>query len=64
MVSKASDDLPEPLIPVITRNLSLGRVSSIFFRLCYLEHFIFILPFLAVVVFISLKLLLKIVSDP
>src|SRR3546814_15839462 len=34
MVSKASDDLPEPDSPVITTSLLRGRVTSIFFRLC------------------------------
>ena len=33
MVSKASEDLPEPLRPVITTSLSRGMVTSIFFRL-------------------------------
>src|SRR6185503_247963 len=36
MVSKASDDLPLPLIPVITTNLFLGMEISIFLRLCSL----------------------------
>src|SRR3990172_1694612 len=36
MVSKASDDLPEPLRPVITTNRSLGITTSIFLRLCSL----------------------------
>src|SRR4030067_828909 len=34
MVSKASEDLPEPLSPVITTNWSLGITTSIFLRLC------------------------------
>src|SRR4051794_29754944 len=34
MVSKASDDFPEPLKPVITTSLSRGIVSVRFFRLC------------------------------
>src|SRR5438105_11601727 len=34
MVSKASDDLPEPDRPVMTTSRSLGRVRSMFFRLC------------------------------
>src|SRR5947208_16587491 len=34
MVSKASDDLPDPLNPVITVNVLRGISRSIFFRLC------------------------------
>ena len=34
MVSKASDDLPEPLNPVITTSLSRGMFSVRFLRLC------------------------------
>ena len=34
MVSKASDDLPDPESPVNTRNLFLGNFRFIFFRLC------------------------------
>src|SRR3989337_2664357 len=34
MVSKASEDLPEPDSPVITTSLSRGRSSEIFLRLC------------------------------
>src|SRR5262245_29646834 len=34
MVSKASDDFPEPLKPVITTSLSRGMFSVRFFRLC------------------------------
>src|SRR6266508_333463 len=34
MVSKASDDLPEPLKPVITTSLSRGMLSDRFLRLC------------------------------
>src|SRR5688572_6296842 len=34
MVSKASDDLPEPLRPVMTTSLSRGISSVRFFRLC------------------------------
>src|SRR5437773_10963965 len=34
MVSKASDDLPEPDRPVITTNLSRGMSTSMFRRLC------------------------------
>src|SRR5690606_41703991 len=34
MVSKASDDLPDPDNPVKTTNLSRGMVTSIPFRLC------------------------------
>src|SRR5271170_7379483 len=35
MVSKASDDLPEPLNPVITTNLSRGMERLRFFKLCW-----------------------------
>src|SRR5208282_3546899 len=35
MVSKASDDLPEPLSPVMTTNLSRGMERLRFFRLCW-----------------------------
>src|SRR4051812_50138123 len=34
MVSKASDDLPDPDRPVSTTSLSRGRSRSMFFRLC------------------------------
>src|SRR5579885_883283 len=34
MVSKASEDLPEPDRPVNTTSLSRGMVTSIFLRLC------------------------------
>src|SRR5271156_2280031 len=34
MVSKASDDFPEPDSPVITTRLSRGRSTSMFLRLC------------------------------
>src|ERR1041384_6885831 len=34
MVSKASDDLPDPLNPVMTTSLSRGIVTSMFLRLC------------------------------
>src|SRR5487761_1382204 len=34
MVSKASDDLPDPLRPVITTRRSRGISMSIFLRLC------------------------------
>ena len=34
MVSKASDDLPDPLTPVTTISLPAGRVRSTFLRLC------------------------------
>src|SRR5579862_896369 len=34
MVSKASDDLPEPLTPVKTTSLSRGISTSMFLRLC------------------------------
>src|ERR1700744_6616729 len=34
MVSKASEDLPEPESPVITVSVSRGISTSIFFRLC------------------------------
>src|SRR3989304_2162987 len=36
MVSKASEDLPEPESPVITTNLSRGISTEMFFRLCAL----------------------------
>jgi hypothetical protein len=35
MVSKASDDLPEPLNPVITVNVLRGISTSMFLRLCW-----------------------------
>src|SRR6478609_9812393 len=35
MVSKASEDLPEPLSPVMTVRLLRGISTSIFFRLCW-----------------------------
>src|SRR6476620_5703774 len=34
MVSKASDDFPEPLTPVMTTNLLRGTTTSMFLRLC------------------------------
>src|SRR5258705_13803516 len=34
MVSKASEDLPDPDSPVITTRLSRGKSTSMFFRLC------------------------------
>src|SRR5687768_15512676 len=34
MVSKASEDLPEPLSPVMTTSWSRGISTSMFFRLC------------------------------
>src|SRR4029077_1171872 len=34
MVSKASDDLPDPDSPVITTRLSRGKSTSMFLRLC------------------------------
>src|SRR5688572_20390354 len=34
MVSNASDDLPEPLTPVMMISLPDGSVTSTFFRLC------------------------------
>src|SRR5690348_10693890 len=34
MVSKASEDLPDPDRPVITTRLSRGMSTSMFFRLC------------------------------
>src|SRR3972149_2437012 len=34
MVSKASDDLPDPLTPVMTMSDRAGSVRSTFFRLC------------------------------
>jgi hypothetical protein len=41
MVSKAREDLPLPLRPVITTSLFLGMVTSIFFRVVYprAQHF-------------------------
>jgi len=35
MVSKASEDLPEPLRPVMTVKVLRGISTSIFFRLCW-----------------------------
>src|SRR5215469_17648461 len=35
MVSKASEDFPEPLNPVITVNVLRGISTSIFFKLCW-----------------------------
>src|SRR5215831_1653629 len=35
MVSKASDDLPEPLSPVITVSVLHGISTEIFFKLCW-----------------------------
>src|SRR5215467_12382050 len=35
MVSKASDDLPEPLSPVITVSVLRGISTEIFFKLCW-----------------------------
>ena len=40
MVSKAREDLPEPLILVMTINLFLGSSKSIFLRLCSLAPLI------------------------
>src|SRR4029450_14086270 len=34
MVSKASDDLPDPLTPVTMMSFPTGSVRSMFFRLC------------------------------
>src|SRR6187402_2136249 len=34
MVSKASDDFPDPLTPVTMTSLPEGKVTSTFFRLC------------------------------
>src|SRR5919107_2261069 len=34
MVSNASDDLPDPLKPVMTTSLSRGKSTSMFFKLC------------------------------
>src|SRR4026209_2192494 len=34
MVSKASDDLPDPLTPVTMISLPVGSVTSMFLRLC------------------------------
>ena len=45
LVSKARDDFPEPDKPVIPTNLSLGIVTSIFFRLCCLAPLIVMLFF-------------------
>ena len=42
MVSKASDDFPEPESPVITVSEFLGMVTSMFFRLCTLAPITFI----------------------
>lgn len=36
MVSKASDDFPDPLNPVITVNVFRGILTLIFLRLCCL----------------------------
>ena len=41
MVSKASDDLPDPDKPVITTNLFFGISSEIFFKLCSFAPFTF-----------------------
>ena len=35
MVSKASDDLPEPLRPVMTVRVLRGISTLMFFRLCW-----------------------------
>src|SRR3954452_21357961 len=35
MVSKASEDFPEPLRPVMTVSVLRGTSTSIFFRLCW-----------------------------
>src|ERR1041385_751132 len=35
MVSKASDDLPEPLSPVITVSVLRGISTEMFFKLCW-----------------------------
>jgi hypothetical protein len=39
MVSKASDDFPDPETHVIVISLFLGMVTSIFFRLFVFTHF-------------------------
>ena len=39
IVSKANDDFPDPLTPVITINLFFGIDTSIFLRLCSLAPF-------------------------
>jgi hypothetical protein len=43
MVSKASEDFPEPLNPVITTSLLRGIESVMFFRLCSRAPLIMIL---------------------
>src|SRR3972149_9768528 len=43
MVSKASDDFPDPESPVITTNLSRGISTLIFFKLCTLAPLTIIL---------------------
>ena len=40
MVSKASEDFPDPESPVKTTSLSLGMVTSTFFKLCSLAPLI------------------------
>ena len=45
MVSNARELLPEPETPVITTNLFLGMITSMFFRLCSLAPFMMILLF-------------------
>ena len=54
MVSKASDDFPLPLIPVITTNLFLGIEISIFLRLCALAPITSIFSSLERIVFFLL----------
>ena len=44
MVSKANDDLPEPLSPVITVNRLRGMATLMFFRLCTLAPITSMLP--------------------
>jgi hypothetical protein len=43
MVSKASEDFPDPDRPVMTVRAFLGIVTSMFFRLCILAPLIVIL---------------------
>src|SRR3954447_14965640 len=49
MVSKASDDLPEPLTPVMTMSERAGSVTSTFFRLCVRAPRTAICPLVSVV---------------
>ena len=43
---KLKEDLPEPDRPVITTNLSLGRSTSMFFKLCCLANVVLFVSFL------------------